>query len=128
MSSRGAGGRGRGADALHAFASRADAGRYDLVAQAYASGALSLTQVATILGVSPSDVVFQLEASGHARSPEALAMSPAEEDELFDALRRDREERRGEPDYSEAHVLRDAIASERIEGVDARTWLGPRLA
>lgn len=126
MSSRGGGGRGRGGDALHAFASRADA--YDLIGQAYASGALSLTQVTTILGVSPSDAVFELEARGHYRSREALAMSRSEEDELVDALRRDREERGGEPDYSEAHVIRDAIASERIEGVDARRWLGPRRA
>jgi hypothetical protein len=113
-------------DGLRAFLRRADPGPIDEVGRAYASGALSIAQVAAILAISVPDAVAELEERGHYRSPEVLALHAEHEDAIYRALREDRERRSGEPELSEEHVLRDVIASERIEGVDARPWLRPR--
>jgi hypothetical protein len=115
-------------DGLRAFVLRASPGRIDAVGKAYAAGKLSIGEVASILGLGPADALVELEARGHCRAPEDLGLSDEARAALYRRLRDDREGRGGEPEFSAAHVARDAIASERIEGVDARPWLRPRQA
>jgi predicted HTH domain antitoxin len=111
-------------DGLRAFLRRAESeGPLDEVGAVYATGAISITQASKILGVHPSDALAELEERGHCRSPDALALSAEDEAALFRRIRADREQRGGAPAFSAERVAREAIASERIEGVDARQWL-----
>lgn len=93
------------------------------VGELYATGAISITEAAKMLCRHPSDALAELEERGYRRSPEALALSAEDEAALFRRIRADRERRGGAPAFSAERVAREAIASERLEGVDARRWL-----
>lgn len=112
-------------EGLQAFAhrnnSRHDAGAR-VVGRAYAKGRLSLAEVAAVLRISSSDAVAFLETSGFCRSPETIALPGDERQRILASIREDRLKRAGKPEAT-ALVSRSVIASQRIEGVDARPWV-----
>ncbi len=94
--------------------------------RAYAEGRLSVTEVAELLGMVPSDAVFYLEAHGFCRTTDALRLSQEARDGILRRLRDDRLHRKGAPSPSQDLIARDVISSERIESVDARAWVTAR--
>jgi hypothetical protein len=94
-----------------------------VVGRAYAEGRVSLGEAATLLGTSPTDAVAFLESRGFCRSAEAVALSPAERLQMLGEIRAERLSRSGRPAARADLVARDVIASQRIEGIDARQWL-----
>ncbi len=113
-------------EALRAFVLRNDEreqGRLKLVGRAYARGGLTPAEVALLLDTDVPDAIAVLERHGYQRSIEVISLSDAERSARLGAIREDRLRRAGRPDYSPDLAVRDAIASERIEGVDARSWL-----
>ena len=93
-----------------------------VMGQAYAEGRLSVGEVAVAVGVSPSDAAAFLERHGFARTPEAQRLSDEQRTAALQRLRAERLSRNGTPFVSQELIARDGIATERIEGVDARAW------
>ena len=113
-------------DALRAFLRRVSPerkARVDAVGRAYARGKLSIEESAQIMGVAVQDAIAEFERLGHWRSPEVVQLSEEKRAELLSRLRQDRIDRQGRPRGSADRALRSALASARIEDVDARPWL-----
>jgi hypothetical protein len=111
-------------DALEAFVRRSGTPHDDVArtaGRAYAEGRLSLDEVCSLLGYDRSDAVAFLEGHGFCRNAEAISMR---EDERAHALEMIRQERlsRAKPG-AVGLAEREVIASQRIEGVDARPWV-----
>jgi hypothetical protein len=68
-------------------------------------------------------VIFLLEENGFQRPLDVIRLSDEERAEILRKMRTDRLQRGGVPEYCKDLVDRDVIASERIEGVDARPWI-----
>ena len=98
-------------------------GRLLEVGEAFREARISLAEAAESLCLHLVDAVALLEAHGFSRSIEALALSEEERRAIYARIRMDRLARRGVPQWSAESVARDAIASERLEGVDARAWI-----
>ncbi len=90
---------------------------------AYAEGRVSVSEVAAMLGLTVPDAVALLEEHGFRRTVEALRLTDVERAERLEAIREERIARGGVPLSSTELVNRDVIASQRIEGIDARPWL-----
>lgn len=115
-------------EALEAFVHRNTPGsdrRARLLGMAYAEGRLDLKEVAELLGRSRSDAIAYLERHGFCRSLSAITQSEGQRAGILRKLREDRMARGGMPVVDEQLVTRDVIASQRIEGIDARPWLPP---
>jgi hypothetical protein len=97
--------------------------RLDALGDLYQIGRLSLPQVADILQESTTDAVALLEARGFGRPISELTLDDKERVARLRAIRNDRLSRSGVRRTFERYAERSAIASERIEGVDARPWL-----
>ena len=113
-------------DALRAFVRRHDPAHAEImriVGEQYRRGGLRMHDAAVLLGVSTADAVFELEQDGFARPLSAIELSEAERTAIYERLRRQRRQRATPPVVSQDLVERDVIASERIEGVDARVWI-----
>ena len=113
-------------DALSAFVLRNDQrehGKRRFIGRAYSRGQLSGSEVGLLLGVSSADAIGILELEGYRRALDAIQIDVAQRNDILDRIRTDRLERNGEPSYSHAYVNQDVVASERIEGVDARAWV-----
>jgi hypothetical protein len=113
-------------DGLRAFVARRSHPQQEAFTAAgrvYAEGRASIDEVAAMLGLEVPDVVALLEDHGFRRSVDALRLSDEGRRERLESIRRDRLERAGQPASSPSQVARDVIASQRIEGVDARPWL-----
>jgi hypothetical protein len=106
---------------VHRNSSRQDPGAR-VVGRAYAEGRLSLAEVAAVLRLPSSDAVAFLETNGFCRSLETVALPGEERQRLLASIREDRLKRAGRPEAT-ALVSRSVIASQRIEGVDARPWV-----
>jgi hypothetical protein len=116
-------------DALRAFVRRHDPDHAEMmriVGEQYQSGRLRIHDAAKLLGVSTSNAVFELEQDGFARPLSAVTLDDRERDAIYQRLRQQRRERTGAPMVDQELVDRDVIASERIEGVDARAWIRRR--
>lgn len=94
-----------------------------LIGRAYAEARLSVDEAAVLLGLSPSDAVDYFEKHGFCRTPEVYKLTDEQRGAMLADIRRDRLARGGQPRLSQSMVARDVIASERIEGVDARAWV-----
>ncbi len=115
-------------EALEAFVFRNSPGsdrRARLLGLAYAQGRLGLEEVSELMGRSRSDAIAYLEQHGFCRAPSAIALDDRQRADILRALREDRLARGGKPQVDERLVTRDVIASQRIEGIDARPWLPP---
>lgn len=113
-------------DALRAFTRRIDPAQQNqlrVAGEAFARGSLSLVDIATLLAVHPVDAVDLLESHGYYRPVEALALGDDERKTRLAAIRADRLHRGGAPAWTQEAISRDTVASERIEGVDARRWI-----
>jgi hypothetical protein len=87
--------------------------------RAYADGRLSLAECAGALHVDVGDAIALLQEHGFARLPEVIELSPEEAAEGLAAIRRAR--LAPMPPTADL-VQRDVIASQRMEGVDARPY------
>lgn len=113
-------------DGLQAFVARHGHSNRDALIAAghvYAEGRASLEEVAAMLALQIPDAVALLEENGFRRSVEDLRLGDAARQERLRLIRADRLRRGGEPAASEAQICRDVVASQRIEGIDARPWL-----
>lgn len=116
-------------DALRAFVRRHDPERAEvirIVGQQYQRGNVRIHDAARLLGMSTSDAVFQLEQDGFGRAPSEIALTESEREAVYQRLRQRRLRRDMSPVADPELVERDVIASERIEGVDARAWIRRR--
>lgn len=114
-------------ESLRAFLRRHDPQQRELVlvvGRHYQRGTMELGEVAKLLGETPADTIALLEEHGFGRTLDTIALPEGQRSALLARIRRDRLERGGTPAYSREMVRRSTIASERIEGVDARPWLG----
>ncbi|MEQ9498741.1 MAG: hypothetical protein RIT81_17820 [Deltaproteobacteria bacterium] len=116
----------RAAERLRFFVARnepnADA-RLHTLGRAYANGRLSLDELAAATNTSRQDAIVLLEFHGYSRPVENLRLSPDRRAEIVARLN---EQRQGDDAVNEAEaVRREVVASQRIEGVDAR-WLPTR--
>lgn len=93
------------------------------VGRAYAESRVSLGEAATLLGMDASDAAAFLETYGFARSLDAIALDESRRADIGARLRTDRLARGGSPSVDETLVRRVVVASQRIEGVDARPHL-----
>lgn len=94
-----------------------------IAGQAYAEGRLSIAEIATFLGERVDDAIFWLEEHGYGRSIDTIVLSDEKRRERLEKIRADRLSRQGRPTPSRERILSDTVASERLEGVDARGWL-----
>jgi hypothetical protein len=94
-----------------------------IVGEQYRRGHIRIQDAARLLGMSTSDAVFELEQDGFSRSPAAIALTEDEREAVYQRLRQRRLQHVGPPVVNQDLVERDVIASERIEGVDARAWI-----
>lgn len=92
---------------------------------AYLERRLSLDEVCVFLQLPRSDAVALLEQYGFARPEENIRLSSAARNALLERIQEDRDARQGEPDPRPSHIAREVVATQRIEGVDARPWLPP---
>jgi len=116
-------------DALRAFVRRHDPNAAEvtrIVGEQYRRGHIALPEAARLLGLSSSDVVFELEQHGFSRPPSAILLNEEDREGAYRRLRQRRLQRTGPPVVDPDLVERDVIASERIEGVDARAWIRGR--
>ncbi len=113
-------------DALRAFVLRNDPreqNRLNILGREYIQGALSVEDVATLLDLEPMDAVAVLEARGYNRPLEKIILTEEQRADKYARVREDRLRRGGRFISSPELVARDVVASERIEGVDARRWV-----
>ncbi len=120
----------RAYDALQAFVRRNTPDQHDphirVAGKAYVEGRLSIEEMAVLLGLTPSDVVASLDEHGYCRPVESIELSDEARALRLAKIREDRLRRGGQPVASPSLVIRDVIATQRIEGVDARPWLPNR--
>ena len=116
-------------DALRAFVRRHDPDRAEamrIVGEQYRRGHIRLRDAARLLGMSTSDTVFELEENGFCRAATAITLTEADREVVYQRLRTRRLHREDPPTVDDELVERDVVASERIEGVDARAWIRRR--
>jgi hypothetical protein len=101
--------------------------RLKLVGPEYAAGRLEIAGAALVLELTVPDTVAKLEECGYARALEHIELSADERNRFYQALRSDRLARNGKPAPSSATIARDVIATQRIESVDARSWVEQKL-
>lgn len=113
-------------DGVQAFVNRCDDGaseRVNLVGRQYAEGSLTIQEVAQLLELHVVDAVVELEIKGFARAPSVISLEDTERERILARLREDRCSRNGVYEATREGIARDVVASERIEGVDARRWI-----
>lgn len=113
-------------DGIQAFLLRSDQGEQDrasIVGRQYARGELSLEEVGRLLELHPVDAVALLEALDYVRGTDAIRLKDDDRNRLLERIGRDRLRRSGVTPASRESIARDVIASERIEGIDARRWI-----
>ncbi len=76
-----------------------------------------------MIGVSVDEAIFLLERHGYSRAIANIRLSPEERKLRLAKLRSDRLARNDQPTVDKRLVLRDVVASQRIEDLDARPWL-----
>lgn len=117
-------------DGIKAFVLRHDPrqqSRVRVVGEAYARGSISLAESATLLGLHEVDAVATLEEVGFGRKLEAIVLDESERQLIFGRMRDDRVRRLGIPETSSEAIHREVVASERIEGIDARRWISREM-
>jgi hypothetical protein len=113
-------------DAIWAFLFRNDAkerSRLTTVGLGYAEGRMGPTQAASLLGVEPTEAIALLEMGGFRRTLETITLADEDRAERLLAMRHDRLARDGAPQPNPELLARDVLASQRLEGIDARPWL-----
>lgn len=109
---------------LQAAARRTNAGWTAQMREAgrlYLEGKVEVAELGRILSLEPFDIAFELERLGYSRRPEELVLRDGDREEMLLQLEKWRIEKR-----KSSTVQRDVIASQRIEGIDARPHLRTR--
>lgn len=110
-------------EAIRAFLRRHDPQRdhrIALIGRAYAAGKLSLEEAAGVSGLDPWDLIAELEAGHFCRPLSTISLDPAQRAALLVRIRAER--LRGPVSRGDL-AAREVIASQRIEGIDARPWV-----
>ncbi len=113
-------------DGLSHFARQHDAWmpqRLRVVGIDYTLGRTSIEEVADALDLPIADTVALLEDHGYWRPLEQVALSQEKRSEYYARLREHRLNHADERSADPNRVARTVIASQRIEGVDARPWV-----
>jgi hypothetical protein len=113
-------------DGIKAFVLRngsSEQAQISVLGHAYVRGSLSIDDVATLLELHPVDAVALLESHGFNRRLEQIALHDSRRTQILSRMREDRLARTGEPAWTNESIARDVVASERLEGVDARRWI-----
>lgn len=113
-------------DAIRAFLQRNDPrqkAQLSVIGPHYVDGALSISDASTLLNMHPVDVVALLESEGYRRNLDQIRLDAATRNDLYAQIREDRLRRGGKPMPTRESTARNVVASERIEGVDARRWI-----
>jgi hypothetical protein len=113
-------------DGLRHFTRRNDTWmhqRLKVVGLDYTLGQSSVEQVAEVLALPIADTVAMLEDHGFARPVSNVTLTEESRSNLYECLRQDRAKRAGKPQGNPQRVARSVIASQRIEGIDARPWV-----
>ncbi len=116
----------RAFEALRAFVIRndeAEQSRLRIVAREFGEAGLSVDDVGLLLGVPGPDAIALLEAHGYIRPLKDISLTNDERSQHLVKIRDDRLRRKGKPEFSPESARRDVLASERIEGIDARKWV-----
>lgn len=114
-------------DWLQAFVRRRRAGEAEtlhILGRAYAEGRLSLDETSHLIGFPRHDAVSWLEEYGYARDLNVIARSAEQKRKgKLARIREDRLRRGGVPQPDDSLIIRDVLATQRIEDVDARPWV-----
>lgn len=113
-------------DWLRAFVRRHTAQGRDtlhIIGRAYSQGRLNLDETANLLGMPRPDVVAWLEENGHTRDVSVFSLSNDARVERLVRIRAERLARGGRPDFDLELLRREVLATQRIEGIDARPWV-----
>lgn len=94
-----------------------------IAGRAFAEGRLTVDEVASLLGTDIPTAVWSLEAHGFSRTIERITLPDEERNSIYARMREDRIARGGKPHVDLQMARREAIATQRIEGIDARKWL-----
>lgn len=107
---------------LEALALRASASwdaRLRDAADLYLEGKIELPEVARLLGLGAADIAAEFERLGYVRALATLALSETQRQALAEKL----STHRAKLPFAADRVHRDVVASQRIEGIDARLYL-----
>ena len=96
--------------------------KMEIVGKAYSNGSLPVRHVATILESNRSDAMAMLEEHNYYMSEDAIRLTEERRKEIDAKIRADRLRRAGKREVSDERIARSVIATQRIEGVDARSW------
>jgi hypothetical protein len=94
---------------------------------AYQEGRLSIQEIGETLGLQSWDVVPELERYGFFRSISTNELQPERRQKILAKLREERLTRSKTATINENVTVRNVLASQRIEDVDVRLWLIPKL-
>jgi hypothetical protein len=113
-------------DGLRAFLFRTDQQCQEqlrIAGGAYSRGHISVEEVAKLLAIHPVDALALLDQAGFQRPIELIGLDSKVRSVILDQMRADRLHRAGRFEPSAERISRDVVASERIEGIDARRWI-----
>jgi hypothetical protein len=113
-------------DGLSHFIRRHDAWmpqRLKVVGMDYTLGKSSIEDVAEVLELPIADTVALLEDHGYSRPLAQVALSETARSEYYAQMRECRLARADKPSADPNRVARTVVASQRIEGIDARPWV-----
>ncbi|NUN12110.1 MAG: hypothetical protein HUU55_00585 [Myxococcales bacterium] len=113
----------RAGRALHAFVRRHDPrldSQIKTAGRLYAEGCLQLQEIADMLGMNLEDVLWELQEAGFVRDKGFLALQPTKRESILAALREQRLVRRSKEQSNEVDIRSVVVATQRLEGVDAR--------
>jgi hypothetical protein len=97
--------------------------RIRVAGRAYEEGRLSLVELSGILGLPSSDAIFVLERNGFCRDATVIRLSDDERSQLLARLASTCTAAEPTAEKIRDLVPRLVVASQRIEGVDARPWI-----
>lgn len=101
--------------------------RVKVVGVEYTLGKTSIEEAATVLELPVAEAVALLEDHGYWRPLENVALDEEARSALYDRLRQSRLARSGKPAPNASRTTRAVVASQRIEGIDARPWVDSKL-
>lgn len=92
------------------------------VGHAYAEGRLSRHEAARILGLTVPELLLFFEQNGYVRPLGVITLDDTKRESLLTKLAAD-QARQGPGEVSDDLLRRELLATQRIEGIDARPWL-----
>lgn len=97
--------------------------RLNVLGVKYALGERTVEELAEILQLPIADTVALLEEHGYSRPLAQIALTERTRSDLYARLREHRRTRSGKLSADPNRVARTVVASQRIEGIDARPWM-----